>query len=271
MCSQLLNGACDTICKQIVKEELAKESGHHRLNIYNGRIHVVRRMIWLCCSKFTRTLDKSNRSSLSPSHRISFKIIEDLSQSPKLWTDICVRDLNGKIIKFSGQCACVHEKKTKQKLTHTHRCLIVLKVCIEKHFTRVEPNENDWPNHFHLKIDVVDMNRIQSIWVCVHESQIRRCSCLCLCLRVWLWCLLFHSSVCVKPSSLSFRSKNDALSNWLKSIIQIDKLKIHTRITYRKETEWTAMRGSAHIWLRKKRHSDHIERPPCCRKVECVS
>lgn len=184
MCSQLLNDACDTICKQIVKEKLTKESGHHRLNTYYTRIHVVRRMFLLCCSKFTRTLDKSNRSSLSPSHHISFKIIVDLSQSPKLWTDICVwSEWKNHSIQWS---VCVHEKNETKTHSYAHTYTNVWS-CWKRESKIIslvwEPNENDWPNHFRLKIDVVDMKWIQYNCECVRSNRefvgVRVCVCDC--------------------------------------------------------------------------------------------
>lgn len=137
-------------------------------------------MFLLCCSKFTRTLDKSNRSSLS--HLVqNHRGFEPKSETVNGY--MCVIWMRKSLNSVVSVCARKKRNKNSLICTHIHQRLIVLKVWIENHFTRVEPNENDWPNHFRLKIDVVDMKWIQYNCECVRSNRefvgVRVCVCDC--------------------------------------------------------------------------------------------
>lgn len=103
---------------------------------------------------------------------------------------------------------CVHEKNETKTHSYAHTYTNVWS-CWKRESKIIslvwEPNENDWPNHFRLKIDVVDMKWIQYNCECVRSNRefvgvrVRVCDCDA--------CCFIGVCVCVKPSSLSFRSK----------------------------------------------------------------
>lgn len=141
MCSQLSNGACDTICKQIVRE-LTKEKRSSSLEYYSGHS---------CCVKDNFVVQNSHARQINQiahhyHHHITSHLKSYCEFKPKseiVWTDIqhthcmCVRVFSGKVVKFGGQCVHVHEKpvyECEKENSLIHRRQIALKLQTEKSF-----------------------------------------------------------------------------------------------------------------------------------------